>query len=266
MMKKKRTVLYIFLVLTLVLGFYFLQNLSPVMAIAGRSMEPTFRMGDVIFIKTVLPQEVKEGDIIVFDVPPILQKTYNYPPVVTHRVIKADASQEVVTFRTKGDNTGEDPFTVLATQIRGTPGIKIPYVGFLQLYLQSRQGFIFLISLVVLLGFYFYGEDIDRWRKKLQNGFLAPIVQQNEALAQRQEQTSQIVSSALEQFAGTMSEYAQHLASHTAAIKDLASASQELKECAAKQNEVLMRLLETMGEPKKAIDKSQALIRERDDR
>ena len=58
---------------------------------------------------------------------------------------------------------------------------------------------------------------------------------------------------ALEQFASAMSEYAGHLRSHTSAIQGLSEASHELKNGAAVQNEVLIRLVETMeqGVPKK---------------
>ncbi len=52
---------------------------------------------------------------------------------------------------------------------------------------------------------------------------------------------------ALDKFAAAISEYAQHLASHTSAIQGLSEASHELKKGAAEQNRVLISLVENMG-------------------
>ncbi len=65
-------------------------------------------------------------------------------------------------------------------------------------------------------------------RQRLQRALFAPVLKQNERLLQRQEETLQANSRALEQFAAAVSECAEQLARHTDAVKGIASTSQEL--------------------------------------
>lgn len=225
----KKGIILIFLLTAAGFGIYLLNTVAPFVPIAGNSMEPELKRGSLILIESLSPPQVKEGDIIVFNVPPPMQEHYNYPPMVTHRVIEVN-TEGGITFRTKGDNTSEDPFTVLASDLRGGVGKQIPYLGYGIFFLQSRQGFIFMIIALFLFGVYLYGSELGQANRSLQRGVFAPILEQNQELAQRQEESLQMSSKALEQFASAMSEYARHLASHTDAIKNLAGASQELRD------------------------------------
>jgi len=225
----KKTVGLIFLVAITIYGIHLLKTAAPFMPVAGNSMEPELMRGSLIAIEPISPSQVKEGDIIVFNVPALIQEQYNYPPVVAHRAIEVNTEGEI-NFRTKGDNTGEDPFTVLAPDLRGQVGKQIPYLGYGFFFLQSREGLIFIIIGLCLLALYLYAGELSRGRQRLQRGVFAPILEQNQELARRQEESLQMSSKALEQFASAMSEYARHLASHTDAIKSLAGASQELRD------------------------------------
>lgn len=228
--------MFLCLVLATFLGLYFVRTQGPFMAVAGRSMEPTLRLFDLILVKKVLPQEVKEGDIIVFNVPPILRETYNYPPVVSHRVIEVDTSGGARAFRTKGDNTGEDPFTVSPRDLRGKPYESIPYLGFLPLFLQSRQGLYFMVAATIIIGLYHYSEQLDRGRKGLQRALFGPIIEEQTQNSQELQQRVEGVEQALGQFGSAMSEYGGHLKSHTAAVKALAQAAEELRQTVREQN------------------------------
>ena len=228
------------------------------MPIFGTSMEPELHTGSLILIEELSPSEVKEGDIIVFTIPAMVREQYNYPPVIAHRVIKVTTQPSLV-FRTKGDNTGEDPFTVRAEDIRGTVSTKIPYIGFPLLFLQSNQGLIFIIIGLCLFALYLYSGEISQGKKKVQRGIFAPVIHEieenehsNEVVAQKIEGAEKKidgVEQALGKFAIAIGEYAKHLQSHTSAIQGLAEASQELKKGAAEQNKVLAHLLETKEQP-----------------
>ncbi len=208
----------------------------PFMAVFGTSMEPELQAGDLILISGVSPSEVKVGDIIVFTIPSAVREHYNYPPVVAHRVIKVTSSAGGVNFRTKGDNTGEDPFTVRPQDLRGQVSNQIPYLGFPLLFFQSQQGLIFIAVALFLFALFLYADEINRGRRTIHRGIFAPIIEENQhtsqVLEQRMESTEkgmEHTQQALNSFASAVAEYAKHLQSHTAAIQGLSEASQELK-------------------------------------
>lgn len=232
----KKTIGLIFLVAITIYGIHLLKTAAPFMPVAGNSMEPELMRGSLIVIEPISPSQVKEGDIIVFNVPALIQEQYNYPPVVAHRAIEVNTEGEI-NFRTKGDNTGEDPFTVLAPDLRGQVGKQIPYLGYGFFFLQSREGLIFIIIGLCLLALYLYAGELSRGRQTVQRGIFAPVIEESQrssrVMAQRMEATEKGMEStqqALNNFASAMSEYARHLASHTDAIKSLAGASQELRD------------------------------------
>ena len=251
----KRALGLMILIAACVVGFLSIRGTMPFMPIFGSSMEPTLQSGNLLMIEPKAAQDVEVGDIIVYNVSSMLQDYYNYPPVIAHRVIEV-RTYPTLGFRTKGDNTGEDPFTIRPQDIRGTVGEQYPYLGLPLLFFQSQQGLIFLISALSLLTFFLYGNELGLGGRNLQRGIFAPVVQESHRttrlLTQKMEgneQRMEVTQQALEKFALAIGEYATHLASHTSAIQGLAEASQELKKSSAEQNKVLMRMMETMEKP-----------------
>ena len=251
----KRALALIIITAACVVGFLSIRGVMPFMAVYGTSMEPELQAGDLILIEDIDPSEVKVGDIIVFTIPAAVREYYNYPPVVAHRVQKVRELEktEGVTFRTKGDNTGEDPFTVRPQDIRGQVSQQIPYLGLPFLFFQSQQGLIFIIISLSLLAFYLYAGEISQSRQWAHQVIFAPVIKENQRtnqlMEQRLESTGkgmEFTQQALNSFASAMAEYAKHLQSHTSAIQGLSEASHELKKGAAEQNQVLARLLETV--------------------
>ena len=236
----------IFLVLLVVVSAFILRGMLPFMPVFGTSMEPILKAGNIITIEEVSPSDVKVGDIIIFEVPGAVREYYSYPTIVAHRVIEVNDNAGFLTFRTKGDNTGEDPFAVRALDLKGRVGQQIPYVGFPLLFLQSRQGLIFVIIAICALGLYLYRGEIGERRKRIQEGVFAPVLEESHRSTQVLEHQVEGTQRALEQFSSAMEEYAQHLKSHTGAIKGMSAASQELKKGAVEQNKVLSRLTEVM--------------------
>jgi len=249
----KRALGLILIIVACVAGFLSIRGTMPFMPVFGTSMEPELKAGNVILIEEVSPSEVKVDDIIVFSIPAAVREYYNYPPVVAHRVIKVRTSETGLTFRTKGDNTGEDPFTVRPQDLRGMVSQQIPYLGFPFLFFQSNQGLIFIIIALCLFALYLYTEEISRGRLALHRGLFAPVIEESQrssqVIAQRLETTEKgmdYTQQALNSFASAIAEYAEHLKSHTSAIQGLSEASQELKKGAVEQNKVLGRLAEVI--------------------
>jgi signal peptidase I len=224
----------------------------PFMPIYGSSMEPTLQSGSLMMIDPIEPKDVKVGDIIVYNVPKSIQDYYNYPPVVSHRVVSVTTTP-ALSFRTKGDNTGEDPFGIGPNDIRGTVGKQIPYVGLPLLFFQSQQGMIFAIIALVLLALFLYGKELGQGGNWLHRGIFAPVINEekraNKLISKKIEVTEKKMDSteqALVQFSTAIAEYAKHLASHTSAIQGLSDASHELKKGASEQNRVLAALLDNI--------------------
>ena len=62
--------------------------------------EDNFSGGDLIFVKTVKPEEVKKGDIISFFDP-----QGNGTSITSHRVVEVVKENGEISFKTKGDNS-----------------------------------------------------------------------------------------------------------------------------------------------------------------
>jgi signal peptidase I len=252
----KRALTLIFVIGIALAAFMSIRGVMPFMPVFGTSMEPNLHAGNLILIQNMDAAEVEVGDVIVYNVPPSIQDFYNYPPIVAHRVIEVRDTEFGTAWRTKGDNTGEDPFTVRAQDLRGTVSHQVPLLGFPFLFLQSQQGVIFVLVALLLFALYLYANDIGRGGVKVHRGLFAPVIEESqrssEALAKRIQTTEkgvEFTQQALNNFAAAMAEYAEHLKSHTSAIQGLSEASHELKKSAAQQNKVLERLVTAM-EPK----------------
>jgi signal peptidase I len=252
----KRALGLILITVACIVGFLSIRGTMPFIPIFGSSMEPTLQSGNLLTIEPMDARDVEMGDIIVYNVPKMVREYYGYPPIVAHRVIEIKTMPSLG-FRTAGDNTGEDPFTVRPQDLRGTVGNQIPLLGLPLLFLQSQQGIIFVIIALGLLAFYLYGGELTQGSRILHRGIFAPVINEekraNRALSHQIASTEQRMNSteqALEKFAAAIELYAQHLNSHTGAIQGLSGASQELRISSAEQNRVLMHLMETMGQPR----------------
>lgn len=122
-------------------------QLKPVLS---GSMEPTFMTGSIIAIKPVEdPTTLKKDDVITF--------TESKDKLVTHRIIEVIKTGENTMYRTQGDNNKEpDTNPVLAENVIGVySDFTIPYAGYLNNFIQSKNGVLFLLVLpgVLLIGY-----------------------------------------------------------------------------------------------------------------
>src|SRR4030042_1640775 len=248
----KRAIGLIFATVACIIAFLSVRGTLPFMPIYGTSMEPTLHSGGLLMIEPIDPADVKVGDIIVYNVPSMVREYYNYPATVSHRVIKVNTVPSLG-FRTQGDNTGEDPFTIRPEDIRGTVGKQIPYLGLPLLFFQSQQGVIFAVIAISLLAIFLYGREISRGGGWVHRGIFSPVINEekraNRVLSRKMEATEKKIDSteqALLQFSTAIAEYAKHLSSHTSAIQGLSEASHELKKGAAEQNRVLAAIMDNV--------------------
>lgn len=257
----KRAISLIAVVALCLTAFMAIRGVMPFMPVFGTSMEPELHAGNLILIEQMEPEEVEVGDIVVYSVPAAIQDFYNYPPIVAHRVIEVRDTEYGIAWRTKGDNAGQDPFTVRAQDLRGTVSNQIPFLGFPFLFLQSQQGLMFVITALSLFALYLYASDISRGGQKVHRGIFAPVIKEatrdTETLVERMNGTDKVMThtqEALSSFATAMAEYAEHLRSHTSAIQGLAEASHELKKGAAEQNKVLENIVEALQQRRPTVE------------
>ena len=120
------------------------------------SMEPTYSVGDLIYVKTVDPDSVKVGDPITF----VLNEDL---VVATHRVVRIDAENRH--FYTKGDaNETADAAPVHFNNLIGVPRFSIPLLGYVSDYIQQPPGMYVAIGVVAVL---FAGAFLpDLFKKK----------------------------------------------------------------------------------------------------
>lgn len=107
------------------------------------SMEPTYSVGDLIYVKEVDPDAVKVGDPITF----VLNENL---VVATHRVIGIDGENR--RFYTKGDaNEAADAAPVHFNNLIGVPKFAIPKLGYVSDFVQNPPGTYIAIGVGVLL-------------------------------------------------------------------------------------------------------------------
>ena len=149
-------------------------GLTPYTVLSG-SMEPTYHVGSLIYVKEAEPAEIEVGDPITFVVNEDLL-------VATHRVVEIDVQtsrqQTIVDengeamvdaegnpiyeevpldepayyFTTKGDaNDAVDGAQVYYKNLLGVPVFTIPYLGYLSSWIQTKKGMIISINVALIL-------------------------------------------------------------------------------------------------------------------
>ncbi|MGN1467520.1 MAG: signal peptidase I [Ruminococcus sp.] len=113
--------------------------------------EDNFSGGDLIFVKTVKPEEVKKGDVISFFDP-----AGNGTSITSHRVVDIINEGGKISFKTKGDNNNtEDKLPVPAENLAGVyTGFKIVGAGHVAMFMQTPWGLIIcvIVPIILLIG------------------------------------------------------------------------------------------------------------------
>lgn len=132
-----------------------LLGVTPLVVLSGSmsgTQEGHIETGDLVFVRSVAPETLEEGDVIAF---------LSGGVTVTHRITAIDTAEDgSLLFTTKGDaNDTEDTDAVTAEQLVGIYQGRIPKVGDFALFLQRPLGMLLFIG-VPLLSFILY--DIFR--------------------------------------------------------------------------------------------------------
>ena len=140
-----------------------------VFTVLSGSMEPTYHVGSLIYVKGVDPYELESGDVITF--------MLDEDTVATHRIVEVvpdERDSTVVRFKTKGDaNEAEDGSLVHYKNVIGSPVFTIPKLGYVANYIQNPPGTYIAISagaILLLLVFLpdLFGSDDEKDQKTKQ--------------------------------------------------------------------------------------------------
>ena len=142
----------VFLMGTRILGYR-------VFNVISGSMEPTYSVGDLLYVKEVDPETIKAGTAITF----VLNENL---VVATHRVVEVDAENS--RFYTKGDaNNAADAMPVHFNNVIGVPSFSIPLLGYVSDFVQRPPGMYIALGIgIVLIITVFLPDAVREIREK----------------------------------------------------------------------------------------------------
>ncbi|MDD5110266.1 MAG: signal peptidase I [Patescibacteria group bacterium] len=127
-------VIYVVIVAVLIWGMPIalskaLHTNTPMAAITSGSMWPVLKVGDLIFVQGVKPDELKVGDIVVYE---------NERGYTIHRIIEIDPAKGMLTTQGDANNVSDKPIKITDVVGRaltwgsGKP-VRIPRLGFISI-------------------------------------------------------------------------------------------------------------------------------------
>ncbi len=149
LMKKSSFFKTILLILIIIIGLN-LKNILvsftgtdvPIAVVRGSSMYPLLREGDIVFSYKPKPDQIKEGDIIIYE-------SIVHNRLIIHRVVEVRIINNNYYYQTKGDNnfdrdyrefTGPGRAGIPYDRVKGVvisidkTIFKIPYLGYLSIW------------------------------------------------------------------------------------------------------------------------------------
>ena len=157
-------VAYIFIVLYGILCIPMLFGYKPLVVLSG-SMEPTLKVGDIIYYSKIEETKLKASDIIVF--------RYN-DSYISHRIYSISNGL----YETKGDaNKIVDARKINYSNIEGkVASVTIPYVGYYVKFVGDNTYLTVIVVVILVSEFLFHNiktcdinskeEKINLWKKR----------------------------------------------------------------------------------------------------
>lgn len=159
-----------------------LNTQSPMVVVVSGSMEPTILKGDLLIVQGKDPENIesgtiqnKEGDVIVYDARGLWASAPNEP--IVHRVVDKRLENGTWYFLTKGDaNLNTDPAWVPGNRIIGVVVARIPFIGWIKIFLTESN---LLVPIIVILSFLivisifydiFYAEEEEEKESTKEDG------------------------------------------------------------------------------------------------
>lgn len=132
------------------------ENRSPLFGayvIISNSMIPTINVQDAVITMRVSEKNIKMNDIITFVSKDI--ETRGTP--ITHRVVgivyeNPETKDKIIGYRTKGDHNNVQDFAIIQPdEVLGKVYLRIPMIGYLQMFLTKPIGWLIAIVIPCLL-------------------------------------------------------------------------------------------------------------------
>lgn len=140
----------------------------PIVVVTSNSMEDTISKGDMLFVKYVPPEDIKngtaedkDGDIIIYETQGVWTSEPPADAPVVHRVIDKFQESGVWYFHTQGDNRETNPYPdppsspgavdIPGDKIYGVVVGIVPYVGWIKIWLTKWNLAIPLMAILGLL-------------------------------------------------------------------------------------------------------------------
>ena len=132
------------------------ENRSPLFGayvIISNSMIPTINVQDAVITMRVSEKNIKMNDIITFVSKDI--ETRGTP--ITHRVVgivyeNPETKNKIIGYRTKGDHNNVQDFAIIQPdEVLGKVYLRIPMIGYLQMFLTKPIGWLIAIVIPCLL-------------------------------------------------------------------------------------------------------------------
>lgn len=178
---KKKIIISVFCILFAFFGsfiIYFILQITlntetPMVVVISNSMSPQINKGDLLFVQGRDPEDIKVGDIIVFDAHDLWSGAPDEP--IVHRVIEIDEKDGKLYFVTKGDaNEYKDDKPVPEDHVIGVVIGKIPYIGWIKIVL-SDSGLLIPVLIILavplivsILWDIIKGEEQEQEKKKIE--------------------------------------------------------------------------------------------------
>lgn len=115
---------------------------SPFHVVVSDSMAPQIRDGDAVTIKSVAPEQIRVGQVVVFQDPSQTGR------LLINRVVGVEGEGYGMLFTTRGDRNPETAWAqVSSSEVVGVMGSRLPYLGTVLRSLQSPDGFIICVAI-----------------------------------------------------------------------------------------------------------------------
>lgn len=125
------------------------------------SMEPTYSVGDLLYVKETDPNNIKVGTPITF----VMNESL---VVATHRVVEVDTAKQH--FITKGDaNDVADAAPVHFKNVVGVPKFSIPKLGYVSDFIQNPPGMYIAVIIAAALIIIVFLPDFVKKKEKDEN-------------------------------------------------------------------------------------------------
>ena len=131
---------------------------KPFVVLSG-SMNPEIKVGDLVLVKEVDVNELKEKDIIAY--------RDAKDKVTTHRIVQVINDEGNLSFITKGDANNAEDAAIDASQVEGKYEKRYPGIGNAIIFIQQPLGFAVVVLSIFIICMLMYMVQNKNLNKKI---------------------------------------------------------------------------------------------------